>query len=276
MPAFKKVLTSEQKDEGLAYLKAEKKISHAQACRVVQCCRTKQYYKRRMPAKDAEVKVAIEKVIGVSRKGRMKVIKKVQQNHPDWGSSRIRRVYEQEGFSLHRKLRRRIKDNPENPIWVPLERNIEWAIDYMSDSLDSGRRFRTLNVVDHFNRECLGITIDYSLPACRLVQAMERIVERVGKPVSIRTDNGPEFRSKRFQLWLKSQNIFWNPIQKGKPQQNAIVERFNKTYREDVLDANIFNSIAHAGTITEQWMKEYNYERPHQALNYQTPITYAA
>lgn len=251
-------------------------MSHAQASRVVRCSRTKKYYKKRMPQKDAAVKEAIEKVIGVSRKGRMKVIKKVQKDHPEWGSSRIRRVYVQEGFSLHRKLRRRIKDNPKNPISMPLERNIEWAIDYMSDSLDCGRRFRTLNVVDHYSRECLGIVIDHSLPACRLVQALERIIERVKKPVSIRTDNGPEFISKRFQLWLKRRKIKWNPIQKGKPQQNAIVERFNRTYREDILDAHIFQSIDHANAITEKWIQEYNQERPHQALNYQTPMTYAA
>lgn len=159
---------------------------------------------------------------------------------------------------------------------MPLERNIEWTIDYMSDTLSGGRKFRALNVVDHFNRQCMGITLDYSLPACRLIQALERIIEREGKPVIIRTDNGPEFRSKRFQLWLKQNNIKWSPIQKGKPQQNAIVERFNKTYREDVLDANIFHSMELAREITERWMRDYNYERPHQALNYKTPMTYAA
>ena len=251
-------------------------MSHAQACRVVHCSRTRQYYQKRMPAKDAEVREAIAGVIGVSRKGRMKVIKKVQITHPEWGSSRIRRVYEQSGFALHRRLRRRIKDNPKNPISIPLERNVEWAIDFMSDALAGGRAFRALNVVDHFNRQFLGITLDHSLPACRLIQTLERIIEREGKPVIIRTDNGPEFRSKRFQLWLKQRNIKWSPIQKGKPQQNAIVERFNKTYREDVLDANIFNSMEVAREITEKWMWDYNYERPHQALNYKTPMTYAA
>lgn len=251
-------------------------MSHAQACRLVQCSRTKKYYQKRMPKKDEAVRIAITEVIGVSRKGRMKVIKKVQAKHPEWGSSRIRRVYENEGFALHRKLRRRIKDNPENPISIPLEPNIEWAMDFMSDALACGRKFRTFNVVDHFNRRCLGITIDHSLPAIRVIQSLERIIESIGKPQSIRTDNGPEFRSKRFQLWLKNKGIIWNPIQKGKPQQNAIVERFNKTYREDVLDANLFYSLEMARSISETWQYDYNHERPHQALNYKTPMNYAA
>jgi putative transposase len=229
-----------------------------------------------MPAKDAVVKKAIEDVIGTSRKGRTKVIKLVQKKQPGWGDSKIRRVYEREGFSLHRKLRRRIKDNPANPISIPLQPNMEWAMDFMSDALDNGRTIRTLNIVDHYNRQCMGITIDFNLPARRVIETLERVIERHGKPVSIRTDNGPEFRSKRFQLWMEDNHIQWNPIQKGKPQQNAIIERFNKTYREDVLDAHVFSTLEHARHVTERWIEDYNNERPHQALNYQTPLTYAA
>jgi putative transposase len=251
-------------------------MSHAQACKLVRCSRTKKYYCKRMPIKDAVVKRAIEDVIGTSRKGRTKVIKLVQKKHPDWGDSKIRRVYEQQGFSLHRKLRRRIKDNPANPISIPLKPNMEWAMDFMSDALDNKRTIRTLNVVDHFNRQCMGIAIDFNLPARRVIQTLERIIERHGKPLSIRTDNGPEFRSKRFQLWMHNNNIRWNPIQKGKPQQNAIIERFNKTYREDVLGANVFNSLEHTREVTNKWIDDYNNERPHQALNYQTPLAYAA
>lgn len=98
----------------------------------------------------------------------------------------------------------------------------------------------------------------------------------MSKPLKIRTDNGPEFRSKRFQLWLHNNHIQWSRIQKEKPQQNAIIERFNKTYREDVLDANLFYSIEQANEVTERWVDDYNHQRPHQSLNYQTPMAYAA
>jgi putative transposase len=229
-----------------------------------------------MPEKDIFIKQAIDKVIGTSRKGRIKVIKLVQKSHPEIGSSRIRRVYERSGLSLSKKLRRRIKDNPANPIEIPFTSNQEWAMDFMSDALFDGRKIRTLNVMDHFNRKCLGIRIGFNMPARLVIQALEQIIDLNGKPKRIRTDNGPEFRSKLFQKWLFNNDIEWSKIQKGKPQQNAIVERFNKTYREDVLDANIFMSIAQTNDITQIWIKDYNNERPHQSLNYQTPSSYAA
>lgn len=203
------------------------------------------------------------------------MIKLVQKQHPGWGDSKVRRVYEREGFSLHRKLRRRIKDNPANPISIPLKPNLEWAMDFMSDAPDNGRTFCTLNIVDHVNRQCKGIEVDFNLPARRAIQTLERVIERHGKPLGIRTDNGPEFRSKRFQLWMRDNHIQWNPIQKGKPRQNAIIVRFNRTYREGVPDANVFYTLEHARQVTGKWVVGYNKERPHQALQYQTRTAYA-
>jgi putative transposase len=153
---------------------------------------------------------------------------------------------------------------------------VEWAIDFMSDSLTNGRSFRTLNVVDHYNRACLGIEIAYSLPARKVTAFLDTIIDFNGKPKRIRTDNGPEFTSKHFQLWLKNRGIEWSPIENGKPQQNAIVERFNRTYREDVLDSYLFQSLAQAREISQQWIGDYNEDRPHQSLGNLTPYEYAA
>ena len=164
----------------MEYLADHYQMSHAQACKLVGCSRTKKYYQKRMPAKDAVVKKAIEEVIGSSRKGRMKVIKLVQKKHPEMGDSKIRRVYENEGFSLNKKPRKRIKDNPSNPISIPLKANQEWAMDFMSDALSNGRRIRTLNIVDHFNRQCKGIEVDFNLPARRVIEIVERAIERYG------------------------------------------------------------------------------------------------
>jgi putative transposase len=229
-----------------------------------------------MPIKDAPVKEAIKESIGVSRRGRMKVIKLVQKKHPEFGSSRIRRVYEQHGFALQKKLKRRVKNNPANPISIPIKRNIEWGLDFMSDALTDGRKIRTLNIVEHFNRECMGINVSRSIPAVKVIEYMERAIEKHGKPEYLRTDNGSELTSKVFQLWMKEKKIKWSPIEKGCPQQNAIVERFNRTYREDVLDANLFFSVEHAQNITDQWVEEYNTVRPHQSLNQLSPKEYAA
>lgn len=229
-----------------------------------------------MPLKDEKIRDAIKAVLGTSRKGRNKVVRLVQKSHSEYGSSQIRRVYERCGFSLSKRLRRRIKDNPANPIEIPFCKNEEWAMDFMSDALSDGRKIRTLNIIDHYNRESLGIKVAFNLPSRVVIEYLEQRIELYGKPQRIRTDNGPEFRSKLFQKWLEINDISWSRIQKGKPQQNAIIERFNKTYREDILDAYIFQSISKAQELTDHWLNEYNYERPHQSLNYETPVNYAA
>ena len=229
-----------------------------------------------MPQNDSVVKVAIESVIGTSRLGRKKIIVKVQKKHPHIGAAKIRRVYEKEGFSLYKRMKKRRIDNPANPIEVPFAPNVEWAIDFMSDALSNGKKIRTLNVIDQYNRKCLEIGINFSLPSRKVIKTLERTIDESGKPMGIRTDNGPEFTSYEFQNWLVKNDIKWIKIQKGKPQQNAIVERFNRTYREDVLDANLFFSLEHVYEVTKLWKEDYNQERPHEALNYCTPNEYAA
>jgi len=229
-----------------------------------------------MPEKDALLSKIIKDTVGTQRIGREKVIRKVQKMHPALSASKIRRVYQKGGFCLFKRMRKRRPNQPANPIDIPLEPLKEWAIDFMSDSLVNGRSFRTLNVIDQFNRACMGIYISTSIPAKHLTNQLEQMIELHGKPQRIRTDNGPEFTSKHFQLWLHKNNIQWERIQPGKPQQNALVERFNRTYREDVLDANLFKSIKEATLITSQWIEEYNHKRPHQALDYKTPMEYAA
>lgn len=229
-----------------------------------------------MPEKDKVIEAAIQEVVGTSRLGRRKVIVKVKRNHPDLGASRIRRVYENKGFSLYKRMKRKRFDNPANPIEIPLKPNVEWAMDFMSDALINGKKMRTLNIIDHYNRKCIGIEISYSMPSSRVIQVLAKAIEKHGKPEGIRTDNGPEFISKELQGWLKDEHIQWVKIQKGKPQQNAIVERFNKTYREDILDANLFYSIEQAQELTNHWVYEYNNERPHESLGDKAPNHYAA
>lgn len=229
-----------------------------------------------MPQKDTIVREAIMEVMGTSRIGRRKVIVKVKRKKPELSSSRIRRVYEKSGFSLYKRHKRKRFDNPANPISVPLEKNQEWAMDFMSDALANGSKIRTLNIIDQFNRKCISIEIERSFPSRKVIEAVKRAIHEHGKPKGIRTDNGPEFTSHVFQQWLEDNDIEWIKIQKGKPQQNAIIERFNKTFREDILDANKFFSFDHIRGITSDWINNYNDDRPHEALNYKTPNEYAA
>jgi putative transposase len=229
-----------------------------------------------MPLKDAPIERAIRDVIGNSRKGRKKVIALIRRKSPEIGSSKIRRIYQAKGFALMKRLKRRMRNNPKNPATVPFEANIEWGIDFMHDSLANGRRFRSLNIIDPYNRQCKGIYIRHNLPAVRVIELLEQSIDKYGKPKYIRSDNGPEFISKLFQKWLHDNGIGWSKIEKGKPQQNCHVERFNKTVREDLFDANLFFSIEQANELAADFQKEYNYDRPHESLNNLTPIEYAA
>lgn len=229
-----------------------------------------------MPLKDAPILSAIEEVINRSRKGRKKVIPLVQRKHPEMSSSKVRRVYEQSGLSLMKRLKKRIRSSGKNQAVVPLCANEEWDIDFMHDSLMNGRQIRSFNVIDPYNRECKGMSIRHNFPAKRVIEYLEQLIEKYGKPKFIRSDNGPEFISKLFQLWLNKNNIIWNNIQKGKPAQNCFVERFNRTAREDFFDAHLFHTVEQANELADLFRNEYNYIRPHESLNNKTPLEYAA
>jgi putative transposase len=140
--------------------------------------------------------------------------------------------------------------------------------------LTDGRRFRTLNVLDDYNRELLGVEIDFSLPASRVVQLLTRLAECHGCPAQLRTDNGPEFISAKLSEWCEQQVIMLHWIQPGKPTQNAYIERFNGSFRRELLDAHLFRSLAHVRQLVEGWRHDYNTQRPQQALNFMTPIEF--
>ena len=145
----------------------------------------------------------------------------------------------------------------------------------MSDALSMGRTFRTLNIIDDFNREALWIEVDTSLPAERVVRVLEQLLAWRGQPTSIRMDNGPELISQRLESWARKKNIELLHIQPGQPAQNAYIERFNRTYREDVLDAYLFDDLQEVRHITENWLETYNTIRPHEALQGLPPRQFA-
>jgi putative transposase len=152
------------------------------------------------------------------------------------------------------------------PLTVPDRPNICWSIDFMSDSLVSGKKFRAFNVIDDFNREVLWIATDTSMPAVRVIRVLDQIAAIHGYPEKIRSDNGPEFLSHKIRDWAFQHNLTWLFIQPGKPAQNAFIERFNRTFREDILDAYLFNSILEVQDMSFDWMEMYNSVRPHESL----------
>lgn len=144
-------------------------------------------------------------------------------------------------------------------------------MDFMSDQLSNGRSFRTFNVLDDFNREGLGIEVDLSLPALRVIRVLEQIIEWRGKPKTIRCDNGPEYISFALRQWAEARDIELVDIQPGKPQQNAYVERYNRTVRHEWLDMHEFDTIEDAQYTATTWLWTYNNERPNMAIGGITP-----
>jgi putative transposase len=192
-----------------------------------------------------------------------------------WNHKRIRRVYRALSLHLKRKPKKRLPARVPQILAVPEQVNQTWSLDFMSDALSNGRTFRTFNVIDDFNREALWIEVDTSLPAERVVRVLDQLLSWRAKPTRIRMDNGPELISQRLENWAKEKQIELLHIQPGKPAQNAYIERFNRTYREEVLDAYLFDDLQEVRYITERWLEDYNTIRPHEALQGLPPRQFA-
>jgi putative transposase len=153
--------------------------------------------------------------------------------------------------------------------------NAGWSMDFMSDALVNGRRIRVLNIMDEYSREALAVHADYSIPTSTVINQMKILEEQRGLPSRVRVDNGPEFTSFEFTEWCSSKNIMITYIQPGRPTQNAYIERFNKTYRCDILDAYLFENLEQVRILSDEWMLSYNNEIPHGYLNDLTPNEFA-
>ncbi|XOU55396.1 IS3 family transposase [Allohahella sp. A8] len=183
-----------------------------------------------------------------------------------WNHKRVYRIYRELELNLRIKPRRRLKREKPDALSVPTAPNQVWSIDFMSDTLIDGRKLRTLNVIDDYNREGLAVDVDLSMPSARVIRSLEQIIEWRGKPAAIRCDNGPELLSGPLVAWANKQQITMLYIQPGKPTQNAYVERFNRTARHEWLDLNLFESVEQAQLLATQWLWIYNNERPNTAI----------
>lgn len=188
-----------------------------------------------------------------------------------WNHKRVYRIYRQLALNLRIKPHKRLIRAKPEPLAVPEQINECWSMDFMHDQLADGRSYRLLNVIDDFNREGLAMEIDLSLPAERVVRTLEQIIEWRGKPKAIRSDNGPEYISATLLNWADQQGIRLEHIQPGNPQQNAYVERYNRTVRYDWLNQYLFDSIAEVQEFGTNWLWTYNNERPNMALGGITP-----
>jgi putative transposase len=257
------------------YLVAEHQLSVRQGCRCVGLSRSAFYSPQENRDSDAKVIDAINAMIDRHpRWGFWKTFKALRRIGHGWNHKRVYRVYCDLKLNQKRRAKKRLPQRFKQPLAVPPLPNQVWSADFVSDMLYSSKRFRAFNVIDDFNREVIHIEIDTSLTGRRLIRVFERLRLERGLPDALRVDNGPEFLSGEFVAWAESVGMAIQYIQPGEPNQNAYIERFNRTYRNELLDLYLFHDLDEVREATYWWMMEYNEQRPHDSLDDLTPAEY--
>lgn len=220
-------------------------LSKARACSIVGLSRSALYRPRvDRRVRDREViDVLNEMVARRPRWGFWKCFDRIRADGHVWNHKRVHRVYCDMRLNMKRRTKKRVLTRPRQALDLVAALNHTWALDFMRDTLYDGRPFRTLNVIDEGNREALRIEVGTSISSLRLVRVMSELVDAYGAPRAIRLDNGPEMTAEVFSDWARERGIELRYIQPGKPNQNAYIERFNKSFRAEVLDANLFVSF---------------------------------
>lgn len=222
--------------------------------------------------------MVIEKLQDLATKkpmeGQYMFYKRIRREGIVWNHKRISRVYKLLGLNKKKRSRKRLPARVKQPLIVPSTPNQTWSMDFMSDCLMNGRRFRVLNIIDDYNREVLRIEPYFSITSKRVVSIIERLICEHRKPLAIRVDNGPEFIAEVLMQWCDNNNIELQFIQPGRPMQNGFIERFNRSYRQDVLDANLFATLEEVKLLSEEFEEDYNFHRPHSSLGNLAPIEY--
>ncbi|WP_097010305.1 IS3 family transposase [Pseudodesulfovibrio profundus] len=273
----KKPLRPVQRKEFVMHMVNAFELSLRKACAAMGISRSYYAYKPH-PRDDSDVIAALTELAEKKPTwGFSKLFNVLRQQDKPWNHKKVWRVYCLLKMNLKRKAKKRLPQASRTAVAQPLAPNYCWSIDFMRDTLYSGRVFRTFNAVDDYNREALAVEIDTNMPAGRVVRVLDRVAEeRGGYPERLRMDNGPEFSGTVMAAWAESHGVNLEFIQPGKPTQNSYIERFNRTYREEVLDLYVFNSLSEVRAITEDFIREYNEERPHESLGNMSPINFAA
>lgn len=270
------MVTPAARREAVAYLCDVHGFSQRRACRAIGVERTSIRYRSRR-ADDGAVRSRLRELAAARRRfgwRRLHVLlsrEGVRVNH-----KKLRRLYREERLQVRRRLGRKRALGTRAPMVLPQGPNQRWSMDFVSDTLVDGRRFRILVVVDDFTRECLCLVADTSLSGRRVVRELNALIARRGRPLGCVSDNGTELTSLAILRWSHDSKVEWHYIAPGKPTQNAFVESFNGRLRDELLNETLFTSLAHARVALEVWRRDYNTERPHSSLGNLTPLDYAA
>lgn len=250
-------------------------LSERRACKLVDLGRSSYRYEPRPDHNGALRQELIALARQKPRYGYRRLHALLQRRgHPDLSVMRVYRLYQREHLAVRRLKRKRLVREVASP--PRLHRpNQEWALDFATDALATGRLLRVLAVVDAFTRECLALEVDTSFASQRVTRVLERVIEQRGTPTAIRCDNGPELTSRHMLAWCEERQIGLVHIQPGKPMQNGHVESFNGRLRDECLNASWFRNLADARQKIRHWQDDYNGERPHSSLGYRTPNEFA-
>ena len=250
-------------------------LSERRACQVIGASRTGVRHQSTQPEKDKTLKAALlTKATQYPRYGYLMLHSLLKQDGLVVNRKRTYRLYTECGLQVRTRKRKKLI-RPRVPLSVPERANERWSMDFVHDQLAPGRRFRVLNIVDDYTRECVGQLVEYSISGQRVARFLRELMEQRGKPRSITCDNGTEFTSKAMFFWSREHKVRLNFIQPGKPTQNAFVESFNGKFRDNCLNQQWFRSIEEARSLIEDWRIDYNEIRPHSSLNYQPPSVFA-
>lgn len=268
-------MTPAVKRQAVAHLQSKHGVSERRACAVLQVDRSSIRYKS-IRAEDTDLREAMKKVAFERRRfGYRRVHVMLQRQGWHVNHKKIRRLYREEKLTVCKRGGRKRALGTRRPMLVLKKPNERWSLDFVSDAFTDGRRFRVLAVVDDFSRECLALVPDTSLSGLRMTRELDAIIRQRGKPKTIVSDNGTEMTCMAVLEWCQETNIEWHYIAPGKPMQNAFIESFNGSFRDECLNETLFSSLTHARQKISEWKEDYNWERPHSSLGNITPNEFA-
>ena len=248
-------------------------VSSRRAQRIVDLSRGTAHYTPRR--NDGTLREALRRLASERRRfGYRRLAVMLEREGHRHNIKKIYRLYREEGLMVRRRKGRKRAIGTRQPLPKPDSVNQVWSLDFMSDALSDGRRFRVFGVMDQCSRECLTLVADTSIGGARVVRELNRIVSRQGKPLCIVSDNGTELTSRAVLLWAQQHGVEWHYITPGKPRENGYTESLNGKIRDECLNENVFTSLAHARGLIEAWRQDYNTVRPHSSIGYQTPHAY--
>lgn len=270
------MVTPAVKREAVAYLEKAHGMSERWACRVIGCERMTIRYRPRR-SDDSRLR---ERLVGLARErrrfGYRRLLIFLRREGFVVNHKRLFRIYREERLMVRKRGSRKRALGTRTTMPIPALPNELWVLDFVSDQLDSGRRFRILAIYDVCTRRCLAAIADFSLSGRRVARELDTLIARHGKPKAVGSDNGTELTSNAILLWAAQTGVAWYYIDPGKPMQNAFIESFNGRLRDEFLNETLFTSLAQARAALEEWRRDYNTVRPHSRIGWLTPAAYAA